>query len=410
MYFNAGHHLPVFMAAAYLRRQPEIACVDALDAAALNVTWRELCDRLWDHQYDVIAYMNDLGEVPELTELIAWTRALCPSARLVTFGRLSAQVPGFFEKYDVDGVVCSGDYEAGLLTFVRWLVDPGQARPGVAVRSEGRWLAPTGPGTLLPADEWVLPDIGEIPYDAYDRMYVRDRNQFCGLPGRRELVVPVARGCPVRCDFCEVWRREGLRERRLPVERVVTYIRACYQRAHFDYVAMYAPTFTLKRRWVLDLCDALTEMGGVAWKCTTTTEHLDAELLERMAASGCTRVSVGVETLEPAAQALLPRAKQLSPERFDAIAERCTHLGMELNCFVMLGMPESTVAGTLATADRLRSTGARIRPVFYAPYHEMRSDRDEREVAAYNRQLAPPGLGPAELASLYGLIHAGNPG
>jgi anaerobic magnesium-protoporphyrin IX monomethyl ester cyclase len=410
IYFNAGHHLPVFMASAYLRRQPEVAAVDAVDAAALNITWRELCDRLWDGAYDVIAYMNDLGEVPALTELIAWVRALCPAARLITFGRLSVQVPGFFEKYDLDGIVCGGDYEAGLLTFIRWLGDPARSRPGVAVRSDGRWLPPSGPGLMLPVGEWALPDIDEIPYEAYDRLYMRDRSQYCGLPERRELVIPVARGCPIRCDFCEVWRREGLKERRLPVEQVVRYIRESYERARFDYVAMYAPTFTLRRRWVLDLCDALIDLGGIAWKCTTTLDHLDEELLTRMAQSGCTRVSVGIETLEPAAQSLLPTTKHCETERFDAMAELCTRLGVELNCFVILGLPGSTVAGTLATASHLRAQGARVRPTFYAAYHEMRPDMDERQIAGYNRQLAPGHLSGAEMASLYGLVHAGSPG
>src|SRR5215831_5848540 len=110
-YFNAGHHLPVFQASAYLRRQPEVAAADAFDGSALNVTWRELGDRLWDGSYDVIAYMDDLGEVSALTEFVERARALRPSARLITFGRLSAQVAGFFEKYDLDAVVSSGDYE-----------------------------------------------------------------------------------------------------------------------------------------------------------------------------------------------------------------------------------------------------------------------------------------------------------
>jgi len=404
-YFNAGHRLPVFSVAAYLRRQPGIAHVDALDAAALNITWRELGDRLWDGAYDVIACQNDLGEVSALGDLVAWARGLGPSTRLVTFGRLSAMVPGFFERYDIDGIVCGGDYETGLLTFIRWLDDPTRPRPGVAVRTDGGWLDPDGPGELLPVERWVLPDIAEIPFEAYDRLYARDQNRFCGLPGRRELVVPVARGCPIGCGFCEVWQREGARERRLPVRRVMDYIRDSYARARFDYVAMYAPTFTLKRAWVVELCDALTAQGGVAWKCTTTLDHLDEPLLTTMAASGCTRVSVGVETLEPEAQSLLPRAKRSSSERFDALAACCARLGVELNCFIILGLPGSTTEGTLATAAHLRAVGARVRPTFYTPYDDLLPGMDEREVARFNRQLAPATLAPADRAALHELVH-----
>src|SRR5205807_4748638 len=138
----------------------------------------------------------------------------------------------------------TGDYESGVLTFVRWTEDPRSPRPGLSVRTAAGWAPPDGPGMLLPVEEWALPDITEIPYDAYDRLYLRDRSRFCGLPGRRELVVPVARGCPIGCGFCEVWPREGLRERRLPVDRVVAYIGESLARQRFDYVAMYAPTFT----------------------------------------------------------------------------------------------------------------------------------------------------------------------
>src|SRR2546429_2264551 len=77
-YFNAGHHLPLFLVAAYLRGKPGVERVDALDAAALNVTWREVGDRLYDGQYDVVACMDDLGEVPSLDEITARARAVRP--------------------------------------------------------------------------------------------------------------------------------------------------------------------------------------------------------------------------------------------------------------------------------------------------------------------------------------------
>src|ERR1700737_1890559 len=110
-YFNAGHHLPLFMVSAYLRVQPTVAHVDAIDGDALNVTWKELADRLHSGQYDVIAVMNDLCEVQGLSRFLDYARRLSPHSRLVTFGRLSARVPELFHRYSLDGVVATGDYE-----------------------------------------------------------------------------------------------------------------------------------------------------------------------------------------------------------------------------------------------------------------------------------------------------------
>jgi anaerobic magnesium-protoporphyrin IX monomethyl ester cyclase len=405
-YFNAGHHLPVFLVSAYLRSQGA-KDVDALDAAALNVTWKELGDRLSARSYDVVACLNDFGEVGVLRKFTSRVRALCPSARIVTFGRLSAAVPRLFERHDVDAIVTSGDYEVGVLAYLRWLEDSSQPRPGLAVRAGERWLSPEGSGRLLPAAEWALPNVDEIPYEAYDRLYAREQSRFCGLPGRRELVVPVARGCPIACGFCEVWQREGRRERRLPVRRVVDYVVDSFRRAPFDYASMYAPTFTLRRRWVLELCDLLDACDRqFTWKCTTTVDHLDEVLVARMGTSGCTRISVGIETMEPEAQALLPPAKHVGGPALDALAGWCRAAGIELNCFVILGLPGATAAGSRATAEHLRSVGARFRPAMYAAYGEMKAGMDERRLDSYDRQLAPAHLSSDEAAAVYRLFHA----
>ena len=42
-YFNAGHHLPIFQVAAYIRKNVPDAKVTCIDGAALNLTWRDLC-------------------------------------------------------------------------------------------------------------------------------------------------------------------------------------------------------------------------------------------------------------------------------------------------------------------------------------------------------------------------------
>jgi len=117
-------------------------------------------------------------------------------------------------------------------------------------------------------------------------------------------------------------------------------------------------------------------------------------------------VSVGIETLEAAAQSLLPAAKHCSPERFDDLAGRCVELGIDLNCFAILGLPGSTIDGTLETARHVRARGAKLRPTFYARYQELRPDMEEAEIARYNRQLAPAHLSDEDASRLYRLVHA----
>ncbi len=387
-YFNAGHHLPTFTIAAYLRSRGHD--VTAIDAGALNCTWKEFGDEVFRGGYEAIVLVNEYDVVEGVRRAAEYSRQLAPGALIVTVGRLSYQNPEFMRNMDVDAVVSSGDYEAGTAAALDWAARgrPAEALPGVWLSTEDGWRPPSGPGVWNPATEWVLPNVDEIPYTAYESLYKNDDNRFCGIPQRRELVVPVARGCPVGCDFCDVPPMQGLRERRITVERTVEYVRDCFARHPFEYVAFYAPTFTLDKRWTRQLCDALAaEPRTYRWKCATTLFHLDEDLVARMGAAGCVRISVGVETLDDDASGQLPRLKERANQRLHDVLEWCGRAGIELNCFVIVGLPGTTPAGTRRTIELLDEAGARVRPTLYTPYQRMHGDMSEREVSAFNRQV-----------------------
>ena len=341
-YFNAGHHTALYAVAGHLRKQPYVINVRVADWSVQATTWKEVADVLYQGSFDLIAVMNDFDGVDGLPRFLRYAHELAPSARLLTFGRLSGIKPELFRQFELDGIVAAGDYEAGVQAFAEIVATAAWTRlPGVHVRGpNGDWLRPAGPGSTLPPEQWALPDVAEIPYAAYDRLYADDQNKFCGIPVRRELVIPVARGCPIGCEFCEVHVVFGRPDRRLSVEAVLDYIDRSAHAAQAEYVSFYAPTFTLDRRWVLEFCDRIqAEAYPLPWKCATTVHHLDEELVQRMGAAGCVRISVGVETLDPAGSQALPRAKRKSYEDVEQLNSWCAQAGIELNCFVIVGLP-----------------------------------------------------------------------
>jgi len=395
-YFNAGHHLNVFMVAQHLRNAGHD--VDAIDAGALNYTWKAIGDHLM-RKPGVLAIANEFDGVDGLERLIKYTRELTPKTRIVTFGRLSAVLPEYFRNYDLDAIVAAGDPEAGVLDFVEGRVS------GIWTRSGGGWLPPKAPLPFLPSDELPLPDVREIPYSDYERLYADDTARFCGIPGRRELVVPIARGCPVGCDFCDIPGREGLKDRRLSPRRAVGYIQESVRQRAFDYVSMYAPTFTINRKWVEEFCRIYAELGvGLPWKCTTTLHHINPELLSTMAGAGCVRVSVGLETLDPEGHAALPRLKRMNDERFREIVAACQHFGIELNCFVILGLPGSDLKGVRHTIAEVENLGGRVRPTIYTRFDQMSADMTALEISGFNRQLFRTEDAPAESDEYYKLL------
>lgn len=404
-YFNAGHHLPIFQVGAYLRKLEgahEVVCVDA---SALNYTWKDICSLLLQ-QFDVIILMNDFDGIDTFDRIVHYIRKLSPHSKLLTFGRLSKQIPEFFHRYNFDAILCSGDYEAGAGAYIKHLQGLQNNPPGISLKTGQSYTKPI-PGLFLLPEEWGVPNVAEIPYSAYSRMYINDLNKFCGIPERHELVVQVARGCPVGCSFCDVPIMQGKKERRLPVPLVIAYIEDAFNQQPLEYVSFYAPTFTLDKRWVYELCQDLINKGRpYYWKCVTTIHHLNTDLIEKMAAAGCVRISVGLETLTARAYTELPKLKRSSEEAFLQIAESCNLNGIELNCFIILGLPGDTPHDVRHTFQIVERVGGRIRPTIYTPYGTMSASMSVQEVATYNRQVFIEGLvDPKTAHEYYALFH-----
>ncbi|MDE9467348.1 B12-binding domain-containing radical SAM protein [Xenorhabdus bovienii] len=385
-YFNAGHHLPLFQVATYIREKNPSWQVTALDGGTLNLTWHDLAKEL-AKSYDFVGLFNDFDAVDGFGRTVMYCREILPQVKMFTFGRLSKQVPDWFKQFGFEGIAFSGDYESSVESFLLNYGPNTGSIPGLIVKTPEGYLQGNA-GHMLSPEEWILPDTLEIPYAAYDRMYKNDLNKFCGIPDRRELVIPVARGCPVGCEFCDVPSMQGKSERRLSVDRVIKYIADQQQIQPFDYISFYAPTFTLNRRWVKELCHKFIELKlPVKWKCVTTIYHLNEELITLMAQAGCIRISLGVETISVSQNLQLPRIKLNTEAKIQELLAIAKHNGIEINAFIILGLPGDTMEASIKTIEWLIAEGARVRPTVYTPYNELHKSSSLAEVGKYNRQI-----------------------
>jgi anaerobic magnesium-protoporphyrin IX monomethyl ester cyclase len=396
-YFNAGHHLPLYYVATYLRKNIPDVKVTCIDAAALNYTWKEICDALVQ-PVDLIVLMNEFDGVDTFPRFMNYKKTFCPSAKVITFGRLSKQIPRFFLQFGIDAIHSKGDYETGIASYVNFLKNSQNGLSGVMLQNG----EPANAGIYLESDDWVLPDVNEIPYASYNFMYRNDLNKFCGIPQRQELVVPLGRGCPFMCDFCDVWTMQGKVERRLSVDRTVNYIVDAFEKQPFEYVSFYCPTFTLHHKWVMDFCQQMSQKKErYPWKCITVLKCLNRELVQAMSASGCVRISLGIESFTRSVAMGLPKCKQDILGPFEEIVKICNEFNVELNCFIMLGMPGDTPDDVEFTLKTCLEHGARIRPTIYTPFPNLRDTMTLEQVAEFNRQYFPQDYLPREIAHQY---------
>jgi radical SAM superfamily enzyme YgiQ (UPF0313 family) len=172
--------------------------------------------------------------------------------------------------------------EAGA-TLSRW-----RSIPGVAL-----------PGAPLPRERGLLPDLAWLPVAARD-LLENDRYTMPLADGRAFATVQVARGCPYACTFCRTPAFSGREARQRPVAAVLDEVRDVLGRGIRD-VAFLADTFTVDRRWVLELCEALPGVApDLRFYATTRIDRMDDEVASALARAGCKALAFGIESASDA--------------------------------------------------------------------------------------------------------------
>ena len=207
-------------------------------------------------------------------------------------------------------------------------------------------------------------DLDRLPmpaFDAYDMM------------GGAPLYLDVGRGCPFKCAFCATapfWSRQY---RMKSIERIVSealLIRDVYKR---NKVNFSHDIFTCDRSWTLAFCDYLIKNPiHMEWTCSTRTDVIDPEVLDKLAEAGCVEIYYGIETGSQELQKTIDKGLDLAWSR--RIVEKTAEVGIRPVTGFILGYPfetHQTLSDTLGRFfDFLEVGGFRAHLFTLSPFPE----------------------------------------
>ncbi len=270
----------------------------------------------------------------------------------------------------------------------------------------------TNGDVVLGAPRSVEKDLDTLPLPALELLpmdrYVSP--MWTGGKERRMGVLITSRGCPAGCEFCASNVLWGRRVRFHSVDRVMQEVRRLVDEFNVDYLVFNDDTFTINKRFCLEICNRL-EVDGVRtpYMVTSRVDTVDEKLLDRLRETGCFLITYGIES--GSEEVLRQIRKNTKLDRARRAVEYAKQIGMKVTGNFMFGHwtdTRETCRRTLAFARELQCDLSQFAICIPYPgsalYHKAAADDRIHPTADYsdfgyygNAPWSHPTLSQAEL-------------
>jgi len=199
------------------------------------------------------------------------------------------------EFYDFDiGVIGEGEETAVELMDAIYNGTPLRNVKGLVYRENGSIIFSEPRGTISDLDSLPFPDRGLLDL----KLYKGQSHRGFSRSFLKITEIMTSRGCPNRCIFCasDVTMGKGVRFR--SAASVKEEIKDCIEKFGFNHFTISDDTFTLKPDRLFEICDEL-KARNVTWNCNARVWPISEKILDKMASSGCTGITFGVESGSP---------------------------------------------------------------------------------------------------------------
>jgi anaerobic magnesium-protoporphyrin IX monomethyl ester cyclase len=204
---------------------------------------------------------------------------------------------------------------------------------------------------------------------------------FFSIDRGRSIPVMATRGCPYKCSFCsspQMWTtRYIVREPEDVVDEIADYV----ERYGIENINFCDLTAITKRKWTLRFCDELERRDlGVTWQLPvgTRSEALDAEVLRRLAETGCRYVTYAPES--GSERMLKVYDKRVNLDSMLESLKEAHRAGLQTRVNIIIGHPEerwSDVWQSLKFLMRAAFAGCDdVAAIMFCPYPGSRNFED----------------------------------
>lgn len=337
--------------AAGLRGRAEVTILDCLKEGLDHAGFEKY---LRKNSFDLVGCTAMSMELNSALECCRIAKRLNPAVVTVIGGAHACTDPESVLADDAVDFIFRGEAEPGLPSFVEAL-ERGSTDfsgvPGLGYRvgeNGTRSIRLNEPAFVQDLDRLPFPDFEAMKFEEYPKLYLARRHPFAPLL--------TSRGCPFPCTFCAGGVISGKKFRARSPENIMAEIRLMKEKYGVREVQFWDDNFTLDRRRAERICDLLIEEKlDLIWWCPNGVrlETLDFSLLDKMKASGCYAMVLGIESGSEKIQRDMK--KNLKFEKLREVVEYADFIGIRTQGFFILGYPTETREDIEATIRLAKS-------------------------------------------------------
>ena len=309
--------------------------LQVLDAVAKNMTIKTTVDYIKDFQPNLLGITVVTRRLFPMYSICKKVKEILPNIKIIAGGPHINYFPRETMELGVLDYALTGYGEGKFSRFIEIIDINGSDNFKTAIKSiPGLYFKKDDKIMSNPPDEVPL-NLDELPFPK--RTLINLNDYFTMADEGKMTTMYSSRGCPFKCIFCDV--QEKVFRYRSP-EKIVD---------EFEYIAalgineihIFDDTFNLNRERVIKICKEIIKRKlDIKWSTRARVYPFDKEMLSLIKKAGCTRLHVGIESLDPNILTIIK--KGITLEQIENFFYLCNEFKISTLAYFILGFPEET--------------------------------------------------------------------
>ncbi|MCK5594666.1 radical SAM protein [bacterium] len=360
-----------------------VSDVQAIDANALELSWRELEEQM--PECDAVIFQSAAGLIThDMKVADIAKKKFGKNVKTILIETVLAPIypERMLDDFTNLDIIVRGQPEVIIPDIVKNMESSLKDVGGIAFRDTDGKIVATDSANIMNSLE-------ELPFMAYD-LFPMDKYSigYLDLPFHEKLVPGIrmrtTRDCPYACPFCIIgsskWRGYDRKWKAMSPERAINELEYVVDKYKIHGFFFWDETFTLDQSRAEKICDGMIKRNlNLEWRCLTRIDCINKSLLEKMAEAGCKLIEYGIESGDSSGRKDMQ--KNFSNQEAVNVIKQTKDVGIKANCDLIIGMPwddKNTLHRTFELAKKLDADNIHLTMAFPYPKTQL-YDIAERE-------------------------------